>query len=60
MDIMFWAFGAIAALAVTIIAIAAWVVFVRDKDVANTRTRHKSRAGRVRRPSSGRGGPTRR
>ncbi|GAB5446386.1 hypothetical protein [Gymnodinialimonas sp.] len=60
MEIMFWAFGALAAVVFVIIAVAAWVVFVRDKDAPNTRTRHKSRAGKVRRPSGGRGGPTRR
>ena len=57
MDVMIWMFGGVAAVAVVIIAVAAWVVFVRDADAWNTRTTPKRRPGKVRRPSSGRGGP---
>lgn len=51
MDIMFYAFGGIAAVAFGIIAIAAWVVFRRDGDVENTRIRSKRRLGKEPRSS---------
>ncbi|WP_224814670.1 hypothetical protein [Hasllibacter sp. MH4015] len=60
MEIMVWAFGGVAALAVGIIAVAAYVVFWRDRDAKNTRTKPTRRGGKVRHTSPGRGGPTRR
>lgn len=58
MEIMLFAFGGVALLAFAIIGGALWVVFRRDADAPNTRTRFKRRPGRVRRPGPGRGGPT--
>ncbi len=57
MDIMFWAFGAVAVLALGIIAVAGYVVFWRDRGVANSRVRAKRRPGKEPRSSPRRGVP---
>lgn len=51
MEIMFWAFGAIATVAIAIIAVAAWVVFWRDRNAPNARIRSKRRPGKEPRSS---------
>lgn len=57
MEIVLWAFAGFAALVFGIIAIAAWVVFRRDGDHPNIRTKPKRRPGRGPRHGPGRGVP---
>lgn len=46
MEIVIWAFGGLAVVVAAIIGVAAYIVFWRDRDVENTRVRHKRRRGK--------------